>query len=254
MSEMLRRMKAGLPLDHVEVIDMHAHAGVYNGMFVPVSTPEAFVEYMDRYGVDISCIASIPAGAPGDNHLLNDRLIAFKRFAPERFRVYVTLNTNYLERMIDEIKRVRAEIDIIGVKMHVYDQMHKLTEPRFVPLLEYLQSEGLILLHHGCGGIPERCADFPDLTFFEGHFVDLDSVARLPNLYVSICGAMGARTITPETLERVPVEKVLFGSDMSVLDIGTALSQVAYADIPEESKEAIVGGNMRRVLQRLGMS
>jgi predicted TIM-barrel fold metal-dependent hydrolase len=252
MSAIMHAFQAGRRLDHVEVIDMHCHAGQYNGLYVPLSTPAAFVEYMDRYGVDLSCISAAPPGAPGDVRLINDRLIAFKRAVPERFGVYVTLNTNQLDTMIDEIERVRAQVPIVGVKMHVYDQPHTIGEKRFDRLLEYLERNRLAVLHHDFGeGLAERCREFPGVVFLEGHWLHTELAAALPNLYVSFCGEFRPGVLSAEVLARVPAEKIVFGSDMNLLDAGVNLAHVACADIPEEAKVKILGSNMRAILDRL---
>jgi len=253
MSRIEEAFLAGRPLDHVEVIDMHCHAGRYNCQYTPLSTPEALVAHMDRYGVDLACICGLPAGAPGDLGLINDRIIAFKRYAPERFAVYVTLNTNRLDEMFDEIERVRSEVPIIGVKMHIYDQPHTIGEKRFDRLLEYLESNRLIVMHHDFGaGLAERCREFPRLMFLRGHWACLDLAAEMSNLSLSVCGEFSARVLTPEVLGRLPAEKILFGSDMNVLDLALNLGTVAGARIPEAAKAKILGGNMRAILDRVG--
>ena len=245
---------AGRPLDHVEVIDMHCHAGRFMRMHTPMSPPEAFVAHMDRYGVDLACICGMPGGgAPGDVRLINDRLIAFKRFAPERFAVYVSLNTNRLDEMYDEIERVRSAVPIIGVKMHIYDQPHTIGEKRFDRLLEYLDTNGLVVIHHDFGdGLAERCREFPGVVFLEGHWLHTKLAAEQPNLYVSLCGERPPNLLTPELLSWLPAEKIMFGSDMCIIDFAMALGTVACARIPEEAKVKILGGNMRAILDRAG--
>ncbi len=255
MSRLHEMFLAGRPLDHVEIIDMHCHAGLYNGMYLPLSTPEAFVAHMDRYGVDLACVCGIPPGAPGDFELINDRIIALKRYAPERFAVYVTLSANQLDAMIDEIERVRSEVPIVGVKMHIYDQPHTIGEKRFDGLLEYLESNRLVLMHHDFGdGLAERCREFPRLMFLRGHWSCLELAAELPNLYISVCGEFHSNVLTAELLERLPPEKILFGSDVNVLDLALNLGGVACARIPEEAKVKILGGNMRAILDRMKTS
>jgi len=253
VSRILKTFLAGRPLEHVEVIDMHCHAGLYTGMYIPLATPEAYVAHMDRYGVDVACICGSPFGAPGDFELINNRLVALKRYAPERFGVYVTLSTNRLEAMIDEIERVRSEVPIIGVKMHIYDQPHTIGEKRFDGLLEYLESNRLIVMHHDFGaGLAERCREFPGLMFLRGHWSCLELAAELPNLYISVCGEFRMHVLTNQVLERLPAEKILFGSDHNLLDLALNLGGVACARIAEEAKVKILGGNMRAILDRVG--
>ncbi|MFO8007360.1 MAG: amidohydrolase family protein, partial [Candidatus Brocadiia bacterium] len=44
-------------------------------------------------------------------------------------------------------------------------------------------------------------------------------------------------------------KRLLFGSDMSDLPIPWGLGPILYADISEADKRAILGGNLRRLLQ-----
>ncbi|MCP4620727.1 MAG: hypothetical protein GY844_30340, partial [Bradyrhizobium sp.] len=51
--EILRRVRAGLPLDHIPVIDFHTHLGHSSEhYYIPRSRPEQVVTAMDRYGID----------------------------------------------------------------------------------------------------------------------------------------------------------------------------------------------------------
>ncbi len=97
-------------------------------------------------------------------------------------------------------------------------------------------------------------ADFPDLTLVvAGHGSWGDDrffrplVERYPKLYLDtsnyqLAGGLAGfvRTYGPDRL--------LYGSGAPDLQMGAALLTLAGADMPSEAKEAVAGGNLRRLL------
>lgn len=68
-----------------------------------------------------------------------------------------------------------------------------------------------------------------------------------PNVHVELSYFNIHRGI--ETLaSRVGADRLLFGSNLPWSTPGPAVMSVAYADIPDEDKQAIAGGNIRRLL------
>jgi predicted TIM-barrel fold metal-dependent hydrolase len=73
---------------------------------------------------------------------------------------------------------------------------------------------------------------------------------RQDNLHLEAC-----RLVTPGIVEllasEVGAERLLFGSGAPYWEVTPTLDMIRHADISEESREAILGGNARRIY-RLG--
>jgi predicted TIM-barrel fold metal-dependent hydrolase len=54
--------------------------------------------------------------------------------------------------------------------------------------------------------------------------------------------------VFPQVLNLVGMDRVLFGSDFPVMPASRLLAQIDSAGIPEESKQAVLSGNARRLL------
>lgn len=68
------------------------------------------------------------------------------------------------------------------------------------------------------------------------------------NLYVEISGYQGYQAIEA-VVRRFGPERLLFGTNMPVFSPGGAIAAVTYADISDEAKSLIAGGNLRRLLE-----
>jgi predicted TIM-barrel fold metal-dependent hydrolase len=55
-----------------------------------------------------------------------------------------------------------------------------------------------------------------------------------------------------QMVRKLPLEKLLHGSDALDLDFGTAIGSLAYAAVPEEAKKRILGRNALSLMNKLG--
>ena len=54
-------------------------------------------------------------------------------------------------------------------------------------------------------------------------------------------------------IQKYGPQKILLGSDAFMNDFPVGIGMVVYADIPEEHKRAVLGLNMARLLDRVGV-
>jgi hypothetical protein len=91
-----------------------------------------------------------------------------------------------------------------------------------------------ILLAH-LGGFDRAYREVPALA---GEF---------PNLWFDTSGSRHPRGMMEWLVRQGLAGRLLYGSDMPFIDPGSQLGKVLYADIPEEARAAILGGNARRL-------
>lgn len=254
MPKILDIVKEGRRLTGELIIDSHCHCGNPMPAFTPDNEPEIIKGCLERIGVSTACFCSRGAGVAGDPFLANNHTAQFVKTHPDLFKGYVTLAVNYPD-YLREIKRGERIGLRLGVKMHTYRQKHDLNDAEFVEMLEYLNENKLIFLHHYFGP-PEQLEPllmkYKDITFLEGHciFEYAPLVRKYDNLYINTCAEIGfdnIRRITALAGE----DKVVYGSDMTAIDTTFSLGAVAYAKIPDEAKRKILGLNMDRLIKRI---
>jgi predicted TIM-barrel fold metal-dependent hydrolase len=267
--EILTRVKQGQPLDHIEVIDSHAHMLHDGGMGVgilPMAQGDAdnMIARNRRMGVDHVMISSwigIFADCEEGNRVLKQ---AIDRY-PDDILGYATIDPNYLDS--DEfaawITRAHDEWGFPGMKPYFPRVGIPYNSPRYDPWYEYGNEHRLVCLLHSSGGSfvkeAEEISDkYPEITFLLAHSGESFQTARerLPlvrdreNVFLEI-------TLTPVTLgvieymaSEVGAEKVIFGTDAPMRDPLPQFGWVCYAHLSEHEKTRILGGNMREILDR----
>jgi predicted TIM-barrel fold metal-dependent hydrolase len=158
-----------------------------------------------------------------------------------------------------------------GVKIHPIVQDFRLDDPRLRPILDALSGEFVTVIHVGGGG-PLKSADnahpdqlrrlvrdFPRLNIIACHFGGyrmyqeaLDCVVGL-RVYLDTSWPPGLATLdarrVTNLIERHGPDRVVFGSDWPMADIRTEVLAIEQLDLPEEQTDAILGGNLQRMLK-----
>jgi hypothetical protein len=77
----------------------------------------------------------------------------------------------------------------------------------------------------------------------------LPMLARHRGLHIETSTYVGHRAIE-ELVDRYGPWRPVFGTDQPFLDPGAALARILYADLTDEAREAVAGGNLARLLAR----
>jgi predicted TIM-barrel fold metal-dependent hydrolase len=246
-------IRAGKPLDFTPVIDVHGHFGTISFVWAPsLVDPEKVLREMDAYGVAAVCFSAISIGAAGSLSRANDEVLRAVRALPGRVLGYAVLSSNRPERNLDELRRCYDLGLRCGVKMHRYDQPpYRLTDAFLEPVFEFLSERHLVYLNHDLGPVDDLITvarRYPDVSFINGHGGVVH--ARLgqvyANIYANSC-AMNWHRSVEELVAEFGSEHLTLGSDFSLFQLGFGLGPIAYAEIPEADKQAILGANAMRI-------
>jgi uncharacterized protein len=208
------------------MIDTHVH--LYDGGWPPGSLPglsgEEMLEAMDQYGITQAWISSV-SGLVRDFKGNNDKLYQFTRLAPERFALFCTVNPNFPEYSVDEIKRCSEILGCKGLKLHPWLQSFSTTFKIVGDIVETcIQYDLPILFHDGTPPYSDSlqvawlAEKYPEAKIILGHSGLLDSwrsaasaARRFNNLYLCLCGpAIGD---VEYLIDHVDNSRLLFGSD-----------------------------------------
>lgn len=265
VSPLFGKLLAGEALG-CEVIDAHGHLGPM-GSYVTVeqdtqAQARQALAWMDRYGVTqmlISGDEALHADPAEGNRVIEAELAPFG----DRFRGYVAFNPLYAEDLEPLLDDYFTRPFWVGFKLLCDYWGMPVTDPRFTPVWEYAHAHRLPILLHTWGGnldAPLLLADiasaYPDAIFLLGHSggsarLEAEQLAQdHPNVYLEWCGSFTTPASWEDTLARVGVDRVVFGTDAIphsfIWETGRLLSQ----RFPEEAFAPILGANMRTLLAR----
>ncbi|HUV08100.1 MAG TPA: amidohydrolase family protein [Spirochaetia bacterium] len=242
------------------IIDAHAH---YGGIRVMVFSDQQMIDAMDRYGIEKS-LMSATAALAGDDRGGNDALYRMIKKYPKRIIGYCVPNP--FRKPLEELKRC-LDLGFRGVKLHPYGAGLPLDNRLYWPVYEEAQRRKLPLLFHTGGSLinpdlrfttPEMiirtAKQYPEVSFIAGHmglerWLDLVNVApQVKNLYLDITMSMPTVERIEMSVRAIGAGKVLFGSDMPLLNPAVPIGLIEEADISDEAREMILWRNISNLL------
>ena len=248
------------------IIDSHVHLGRLQAVKAEADVTE-LLRIADRLGADrifcTSCTALFYDMVEG-----NREIARALREHPDRILGYVTIPTAYWrEEAIDELERCVEMYGMRGLK--IYSRPHGLgsdrvmlsvNTPAMVPILEKAAGWGLPVLAHAT---PEECEVLaeavPEVTLMMAHSGGtliaggdwnraIEAARRYRNIYLDTCSSTVDMGSLETAVEIVGPERIIFGTDTPLLDPFVQKARVTDAEISEEAKAMILGGNMDRIL------
>lgn len=251
-------------------IDCHSHVGGTPPGLEGVA-PSQLVEAADKFGIDELC-CSIPIvgrmATPEEFRSCNEDVLRAVREYPDRIRGYCFVNPGYQSESIAEIEKRIVEDGMIGVKLY---HQYKCSDPVVYPIVEKTIELGVPILQHAgyltdpleasrqpnisnAQDIARLAAMFPEAMIIEGHLLGggdwewaLKILRNTPSVFVDTSGSVIDRGGIEKAVRYVGVDRLLFGTDLSMEE---GVGKISEADISEEAKQRIFGGNMSRILER----
>ena len=192
---------------------------------------------------------------------------ALKRY-PDRLIGYVSIpSARYGQAAVKEIQHCYEVYGMKGVKMvhrvpglGSYQIITPLDEPQMYPIVEKAAELRLPLLLHAT---PEECEALsqvvPEAMIIMAHtggcptawgdwHKAIETAKRCPNIYLDTASSQVDMGYIEAAVKAVGAERVIFGTDMPLLDPFTQLAKVTGADLGAEDKELILGGNIARLI------
>jgi predicted TIM-barrel fold metal-dependent hydrolase len=270
--EVLTRVKAGEPIDHIPVIDPHTHV-LHDGMMgsgfitIPHGDAEHMIRRYRRMGVDRFCCSSwigIWIDASRGNDLMRELTLRH----PEDILGYATIDPKKTDDYEAEITRCHDEYGFRGLKPYNPRVGLPYNAPEYDPWYRKgNEVGGYVKLHQTTIGdnylneIADISERYPNMNYLLAHSGWTWEVARSrvelaksrANVFLDLTFTSVLHGVVEYFVEEGLADKVLFCSDAPMRDPIPQLGWVAYARIGEREKEMILGGNMLRVLRHAGI-
>jgi len=239
------------------IIDVHCHYGAWPFAMDNFGVDQ-IKEYLDRFNVTKAIFSSSKA-IVYDFREGNRELVEFLE-KDERFYGYLVLNPNYLEESIEEVDRYLDNEKIVGIKLHPAYSKVNLEDERTIEIIEHFSKSNLIYLIHIWGvsmatQLARVARQFPDVRFIMGHtggdvwFDCLDIVKPYPNIYVEPCSSYADRDKVRMSIDTVGLDRVLFGTDFTLINPVFVIGMVESSGLTEEEKSHIYYKNSIKLLK-----
>jgi len=231
------------------IFDAHMHVGDFGPMFNVSLDRNELAELIEEHGYEGCCVF----------HPDNEYVRTVVESIPEAYGL--VWGNPRVPGYVDEAERYLDHPKFLGLKLHpLIDGFHP-NDPAVYPLMELLVERGglPVLVHSGHPiftlpwSIEELAVAFPAVKVILGHMghgnvvyinASIDIAARNPNVYLETSG-MPMHTKIKEAVERVGVERVLYGSDVPFHHPAVEILRVQVSGLGPAELERVLCTNSR---------
>jgi predicted TIM-barrel fold metal-dependent hydrolase len=237
---------------HGPIIDMHTHMGRWR-FPVPGDGADSLLRLMERHKIE-RCVISSALGIVYDMAEGNRRLYEAIREHPT-LHGYVVVNPNYLEESRAELARWYQHDCFVGAKIHCEYSNQATSSPAIRAVIAEVAEYRKPLLIHNAGSdwlpaIKEIARAHPELPIIIAHgggWGTGPAIRDVPSLFLEFCSSGGVSGRIDEALAAVGPERLMFGSDMDLLDPAYVLGTYEDANFSPAEREMVMHRTARRL-------
>ena len=248
------------------IIDCHVHILPRAGERLEEAVAH-MLGCMDRLGLDQACLSLgnrlIVQPTAAELCESNEWVARAVALAPERIVGFVYCSPNHPEVSLQQIEQYAVCGPFRGIKLWVCQLADHAGND---PICTRAGALGLPVLQHtwvkATGNLPTESEPAQLVTLAQRHPSvnlimahaggdwerGLRTVQHVPNVYPDTCGNDPEAGFTELAVKLVGAERLIFGSDATGRSFGSQMAKVTGADIGDEAKRLILGGNLLRLL------
>jgi hypothetical protein len=245
-------------IDGLRVIDFHGHVGRADQTGW-ITDPVRMLHAMDSAGIDLACLFNIfhPNSPMG-----NDETAGLVAQHPNRFIGFAYVSP-LLPGVVEELTRAIDELHFAAIKIYSPYTRWALNEPQWDPIYDFADQRGLTIIAHtdeDPKNLPKHLAEiaprYPRANFVAAHSGNtaeprsqaIAAARTHPNVYLGTCSTFRTPGVIEQLVNQAGADRVIFGSDLGLLDPRSQLGKIITADFSDEAKRKILGGNASRLL------
>jgi predicted TIM-barrel fold metal-dependent hydrolase len=168
---------------------------------------------------------------------------------------YVELDPHHLELSCAEMDKYYPLPNFAGCEIELTHIPCPTGSPKVRALFAEMAKRGkpVLFMPHSAGDAEAERAlgrEFPNLNIIHAHSFDGEwakVVKDTPNIHVEHCYSSGSHFPIIETLKILGPERVLFGTDQTLLSVGAAVGMYLDAEMTAEERQLVLAGNARRI-------
>ncbi len=200
---------------------------------------------------------------PDDLRRDNDDVLRAVKHAKGRVLGFVYLNPKHVQASLSELKRCVENGPMVGVKLWIaqrcnHDDTNALVHQAKklgVPILQhtYQRTGDNLKGESSPGDLSVLANRHPEATFIAAHTgnnweLGLRRLRQDKNVFCEICGSDPTAGMVEMAIREVGADRVLYGSDIPGRSFASQIAKVKGADVSEEDKRKILGGNLKKIL------
>ena len=249
------------------VIDSHCHCGrIYGKNF----RSEDLINWADKCGFDRVFVSHMGAIRYDFHEGANREVAEMVKQFPDRIIGYVAIGSPYHgSDALDELARGVEDYGMRGLKIYsslrggfgAAATLYSIDNPAMLPLIQKAADYKIPILAHAT---PEECEAVsrlvPEAMLIMAHAGGqpvslgdwnraIESAKKYPNILLDTTSSLADMGYVEAIVAAIGAERVLFGTDMPLLDPYIQAAKVKYASLTQPEKELILGGNMARILR-----
>lgn len=249
-----------------EIWDTHVHLA--SGPGGVEERVDWLLEHADRVGIRrlVIFMGATWAEDPSPDELRkeNDDVLRAIAHAPRRIIGFVYLSAKHADVSLREMDRCVRDGPMLGVKLWVAMRCNR---PEFDPIVRRAVELKIPILQHcyrrvgenepgesSPEDLAELAARHPDASFICAHTGNdwergIRAIRTSKNIVGEVCGSDPTAGFVEMSVRELGPDRVAYGSDAGGRSFASQLAKVLSADVSEEARRLILGGNIRRLLQ-----
>ncbi|EDY83046.1 Amidohydrolase family [Verrucomicrobiia bacterium DG1235] len=230
---------------------------------------DQLVRYSRSLGIEkMVCLGDVLVHGPSPTakqlRSINDQTRQLLTWHPDFFIGFCYLNPTLGEKPIrSELDRC-VEAGFRGIKLEIANNAR---DPVMRPLMKAAEQSSLPVLQHTWDTLnkPMRkthsdpkdtcllAKRFPSVTVIMAHLYGFGirgilEAQDLPNLYIDTSSCLPFAGLLEYAVEKLGPERILYGSDIPIRELGQCIGRVTGADIDEDAKKRILYSNSNTLL------
>lgn len=265
-------LQAAAPLSpdrSLRIWDAHSHLGALPGAN-PEQRMEVLVRHMDRLGIERLILSQgfeeyDSHATPEQVRIENDRVMRAVRHFRDRAYGSLYVNPEHVEASLREFDRCVRDGPMVCVGEVQADL--RCNAPQLDPIVERAAAMNVPILQHTwlktMGNEPGESTPYdvvelarrhPKAQLICGHTggnweLGIRIIRDTGNVYADIAGSDPTSGFVEMAVRELGAKRVLYGSDVGGRSFASQVAKVLGADISDEDRKLILGGNIRRLLQ-----
>ena len=254
----------------LKIIDTHMHIGPEPGRMVPDQSVESLVAKMDRLGIEKGISANCLSLSSADRFeegIADDARVS--ALAGGRIYSFFGYHPNYIEESIACIHNHKDDPRCVAIKIHPSGAFVNADDEKYRPCWEIARELGLPIMSHTwdvssynpkqvyavAGKFEKYISEYPDVTFVFGHCggryngikTAIELGKRYANANFDITGDIWLNGFIEALVEGVGADRIVYGSDHTMIEQRPMLGVVYGSNIPTIDKEKILYHTAERI-------
>ncbi len=245
------------------IFDSHVHIG-RSAFWHADHDGDAIIRIADRAGIDKMMVTDFTA-LHYDMWEGNELMRRERDKHPDRIFPYFTVaSARYGAKVAEELERYVTDLGFCGLKIYSVPPLYKMVDPYMWPVLEKAQALRIPVLSHSNAEECEAVSRlFPELMLINAHMNgspqgqgdwqrSIAAAKAFPNIILDTTTSSFDNSMIETAVEEVGAERIIYGSDLPILDPLLQVAKIRGAEISDEAKELILHGNIERMLGMRG--